>query len=135
MHGLLSSHELGQGWLALAGSHVSPASKKPLPQLTEQSLSVAWVQMSGQQPSPDVHTSTLCMMHVTLQLVASPMVVASKQALAPAQVVAFGQVSLGSQVSPTSMLPLPQAVAQSSSLLASAPLGQQPSPGVAIVIG
>jgi hypothetical protein len=37
------------------GSHVSPASGTPFPQLTEQSLSVLLLQPAGQQPSPLAH--------------------------------------------------------------------------------
>jgi hypothetical protein len=43
----LVGHELG-------GSHVSPLSTTPLPQLAEQSVSVAASQPVGQQPSPGV---------------------------------------------------------------------------------
>jgi hypothetical protein len=35
------------------GSQVSPLSTTPLPHLAGQSLSLLWLQLEGQQPSPD----------------------------------------------------------------------------------
>jgi hypothetical protein len=56
VHAFPSSHVDGQG--NAGGSHVSPGSMTPLPQLAEQSLSLIDVHAVGQQPSPFTHIVT-----------------------------------------------------------------------------
>jgi hypothetical protein len=125
---LPSSQVVGQGICALFGSHTSPASIVPLPQLAEQSLSVAFVHVEGQQPSPDMHSTIGCMLHCAVHAAASPSTTAFKQAFNDTHVAAVGHISTGSHASPASIEPLPQLERQSVSLFASAPSGQQPSP-------
>ena len=64
MQSLLSSQVAGH---VLEGSQVSPASRTPLPQLTEQSVSVVLSQPVGQQPSPDVQELMELLLQATLQ--------------------------------------------------------------------
>ena len=98
------------GPVRMAGSHSSPASSSPLPQITGQSLSTRAVAPGGQQPSPlmaaVMGTWTQAVVHW------APVMVSTVQALPSLQVV--GQAPglpagiLVSQVSPASMTPLPQ---------------------------
>jgi hypothetical protein len=136
VQGFPSSQDIAQGSSALPGSQSSPAaiSTTPLPQLAEQSLSLSCEQLAGQQLSPPMQASIGCMTQMAVQLAASPSIVALRHALAPAQDPAVGQVSIGSQVSSASRIPLPHRAAQSMSLLASVPAGQQPSPDIALWI-
>jgi hypothetical protein len=58
----------------VAGSQVSPASKTPLPQLAEQSVSSAEVHPTGQHPSPPTHVLMAVWLHATLQLATLPVI-------------------------------------------------------------
>ena len=69
VHALPSSQLAGQ---ELGGSQVSPESTTPLPQLAEQSVSLALVQPVGQQPSPETHAVMRLKLQTTLQLAAVP---------------------------------------------------------------
>ncbi len=115
----LSSQLCGQ-----SPSQVSPESTMSLPQVAEQSLSVAFVQPAGQQPSPSLQPVIGWKMQVALQLFAAPVRVSWVQALLSSQLV--GQ--LPSQVSPGSIALLPQVAEQSLSVAFVQPAGQQPSP-------
>jgi hypothetical protein len=128
VHELPSSQLVGHGFSALFGSHASPASIVPLPQLAEQSLSVAFVQPAGQQPSPGMQLSIGCIVHCDVHAAGSPTTTAFKHMFADRHVTAVGHISTGSHASPASIVPLPQLERQSVSLFASAPSGQQPSP-------
>ncbi len=114
------------------GSHVSPLSITPLPQLTLQSLSLLLLQPGGQQRSPDRHCVMVRCVQAALQVAACPISVSMVQALPSSQLV--GHVLGGSQVSPCSIAPFMQLTLQSRSLLALQPLGQQPSPARHCVI-
>jgi len=116
---LPSLHELGQ-----LPSQVSPASTSLSPQKPVQSVSLAWVQPAGQQPSPPMQVVIDWNEQATEQLPAEPVKESMVQALPSLQ--AVGQ--LPSQVSPGSMTALPQEAEQSVSLLWLQPGGQQPSP-------
>ena len=61
---LLSSQLAGH---ELAGSHVSPISTTPLPQLAEQSVSFVASQPVGQHPSPATQVLMALLLHATLQ--------------------------------------------------------------------
>ena len=54
------------------GSQVSPLSTTPLPQLAEQSVSLAEPQFAGQQPSPEAHALMAPKLHARLQVAALP---------------------------------------------------------------
>ena len=54
------------------GSQVSPPSRMPLPQLAEQSLSLAALQPVGQQPSPGAQVLMALLLQATLQFWALP---------------------------------------------------------------
>ena len=64
-----SSQPVGQ---EPGGSHVSPLSSAPLPQLAEQSASSTDVQPVGQHPSPDTQVLMALWLQATLQLAALP---------------------------------------------------------------
>jgi len=115
---LLSSQLAGQ-----LPSQVSLGSTRPLPQLAEQSLSLAFVQPEGQQPSPLVQEVTDWWLQAKLQVEAAPVEASRVQALPSSQLV--GQSP--SQVSLTSRRPLPQLAEQSLSVALVQPMGQQPS--------
>jgi hypothetical protein len=129
VHAFPSSQLEGQ---EAAGSHVSPPSTTPLPQLAEQSESLAELHPTGQQPSPEVQTLMDPWLQDTLQFWALPVIWSRVQALPSSQL--EGQEAAGSQVSPPSTTPLPQLAEQSESLAELHPTGQQPSPGVQAVI-
>jgi hypothetical protein len=57
---LLSLQAVGQGSTVLWGSHNSPKSMTPSPQLAEQSASFAREHVDGQHPSPDLHSKIGC---------------------------------------------------------------------------
>jgi hypothetical protein len=90
----------------VAGSQVSPASTMPLPQLAEQSESVAAAHVAGQQPSPPTQVVMALLLHTTLHASPLPVSWSSVQALPSSQLV--GQEVAGSQVSPASTTALPQ---------------------------
>jgi len=130
---MLSLQEAGQapGWpAAIALSQVSPVSTAPLPQPGRQSLSLLELHMAGQQPSPPEHSSILGFWQRTSQVPAEPVMTSWVQGLPSEQ--ATGQ--LPSQVSPSSTTPLPHLGAQSESLTALQPAGQQPSPARQVVM-
>ena len=56
------------------GSQVSLVSTTPLPQVAEQSVSVAELQLGGQQPSPGVQVSMVPWVQETLQVSALPVI-------------------------------------------------------------
>jgi hypothetical protein len=114
-----------------AGSHVSPGSRTPLPQLGEQSKSVFALQPAGQQPSPEAHVVTTVCPHAALQFAALPVVWSIVQALPSLQ--SAEHEAAGSHVSPGSRTPLPQLGEQSESVFALQPAGQQPSPEAQVV--
>ena len=72
MHPLLSLQLTGQ---LDGGSHVSPGSTTPLPQLEVQSLSVFESHPAGQQPSLFTHATMEVCEHATLQLSGLPVMV------------------------------------------------------------
>jgi hypothetical protein len=109
-------------------SQVSPGSTTPLPQEAEQSLSVALVQLPGQQPSPLTQRVMSLMTQAESQVAALPLTLSVVQAELSAQEASLGQLSLGSQSSPGSRMVLPQTGSQSSSSAAEQPSPQQPSP-------
>ena len=109
-------------------SQVSKPSTTPLPQEAEQSLSVALVQLLGQQPSPLTQRVMSLMTQAASQLAALPLTDSAVQAELSAQEASVGQLSLGSQSSPGSRMVLPQTGSQSSSSAAEQPSPQQPSP-------
>jgi hypothetical protein len=74
----ISSHDVGHGSVGLAGSHVSPASTVPLPQLAEQSESDMAVHALGQQPSPGTQASIATISQRTLHVLGSPVVIGAK---------------------------------------------------------
>jgi hypothetical protein len=115
----------------VAGSQVSPASRTPLPQLAEQSVSAVASQPTGQQPSPGAHALMAVWLHATLQLAALPVIWSWVHALPSSQLA--GHVVAGSQVSPASTTPLPQLAEQSESSAALHAAGQQPSPPTHVV--
>jgi hypothetical protein len=120
-----SSHEVGQASVELLGSHVSvDLSTVPSPQLFEQSESDALTQPIGQHLSPLVHSVTGTIVHFAVHCCGSPSIFAVKHG---SLLVQGGQLLGGSQVSPFSRAPLPQVGAQSGSMFAFAPTGQQPS--------
>jgi hypothetical protein len=99
-------------------------STTPLPQRQAQSLSLTLVQPDGQQPSPFVQAPmTVLFTQAAVQAAADPCSVRSWQPIA-----GHDDGQLPSHVSPASTAPLPQRGAQSLSLLALQPDGQQPSP-------
>ena len=114
----------GQAGGQLPSQHSEHAvSVTPLPQRQLQSLSLTLVQPDAQQPSPPAHAViTVSFTHVAVQAAAVP---CSLRVWQPMGGQADGQ--LPSQVSPASMTPLPQRGAQSLSLVALQPVGQQPS--------
>lgn len=111
-------------------SQVSPWSTWPLPQVAEQSLSVAGLQPGGQHPSPPVQTPTGWCEQARLQVEALPVWASEVQAIPSSQLA--GQSP--SQVSRGSTLPLPQVAEQSLSPGALQPEGQQPSPETQVVV-
>jgi hypothetical protein len=115
------------------GSHVSPVSTTPFPQLGEQSLSLLALHPGAQQPSPDLHSVMGEKLHAAEQLAALPVSESMVQALSSLQLV--GHVEGRSQVSPVSTTPFPQLGEQSLSLLALHPGAQHPSPDLHSVMG
>jgi hypothetical protein len=115
------------------GSQVSPGSTAPLPQLTEQSVSFRDVHPDGQQPSPPPQAVIAGYVHRAVQSAALPTSTSLVQTFPSSQLV--GQLPGGSQVSPGSTTPLSQRGAQSLSLFALHPAGQQPSPPVQVTTG
>jgi hypothetical protein len=115
------------------GSQVSLASTVPLPQLAEQSLSLALLHPDGQQPSPGAQRVMGWWEQAILQVLALPVSKSMVQAMPSLQEV--GQEAGGSQVSPGSRVPLPQWGEQSSSVALLQPAGQQPSPLAQAVMG
>ena len=114
------------------GSHVSPESIVPLPQVVEQSPSDAGVHPAGQQPSPPAQALTALLLQATLQFCVLPVSWSTVHALPSSQLA--GQELGGSQVSPASTTPLPQLAEQSESLTEVQPAGQQPSPGAQVLM-
>lgn len=104
MHAFWSSHDTGQ---LPSGSHVSPASTVPLPQLGEQSLSSMALQAAGQHPSSSVQSSTTVTSHATSQVSGVPESMSEVHALLSSQTV--GQLPGGSHDSPASTTPFPHA--------------------------
>jgi hypothetical protein len=114
-----------------APSQPSPDSTTPLPHTGEQSLSLVALAPEGQQRSPFDATVMGRLLHVTLQLSAEPFSTSLVHTTPSSQVV--GQSP--SQASPASRTPLPHSTAQSESLFALQPPGQQPSPFAQASIG
>jgi hypothetical protein len=114
-----------------APSHTSPDSTTSLPHTGAQSPSFVALAPDGQQRSPLNATVIGRLLHVTLQLSGEPFNTSLVHATPSSQVV--GQSP--SQTSPASRTPLPHSTAQSESLLALQPPGQQPSPLVHAAIG
>jgi hypothetical protein len=98
-----------------------------------QSLSLAAVHPGAQQPSAFVHTVIAAYAQRALQLAALP-VTASLVQVRPSEAHVVGHEA-PSHSSPDSTTPLPQIGAQSLSLVALAPDGQQLSPFEAATIG
>jgi hypothetical protein len=113
------------------GSQVSPYSTAPLPQVTQQLMSLLALQLAGQHPSSEDSEQVvtgLCVQYA-VQFAGFPPNPSMVQALLLLQLARLaGQLEGGSQVSPDSTVPLPQVGAQSLSTLALHPTGQQPSP-------
>ena len=102
-----------------------------------QSLSVAEVHPSGQQPSSAIHAVMEVWVQATLQLALLPVIPSVVQALPSSQLVgqAPGPDAIPlSQVSPDSTTPLPQLGEQSESVFALHPAGQQPSSATHVVM-
>jgi len=125
VHASESSQSVGQ---LLGGSHVSPLSMTPLPQVTEQSLSVVLSQPAGQQASPPAQLTIAVRLHAKLHVSAAPVIESMVHAFESSQL--DGQLLGGSHVSPLSTVPLPQVGEQSASVLLSHPAGQHSSPPV-----
>jgi hypothetical protein len=123
---------LGQG-VELSGSQASPPVTTPSPHCVGQSLSVLAFPPFGQHPSSDIGCVICPIVHFAVH--PSPEKIAFVQP-EERQLLGLGQtvVLIGSQVSLPVTTPSPQRVAQSLSLLALAPSGQQPSPDCGIVI-
>jgi len=115
---------------AVWGSQVSPISTTLFPQRGVQLLSFVLLQPVGQQASPLRHAiwGVGASTHDTSQVDAAPTRTRSVHPMAGHEV-----AQLPSQVSPGSSLPLPQVTAQSLSVVASQPAGQQPSPFAQVV--
>ncbi len=96
----------------------------PLQHVAEQSLSLSWLHLAAQQPSPLVHVETGAWEHAAEHDAALPVSVSMVQALPSLHEV--GQ--LPSQASPGSTTPLPHVAEQSLSSACVQPGGQQPSP-------
>jgi hypothetical protein len=138
VHDKPSSHAAGHAPapLAIAVSHVSPVSTAPLPHGDEQSLSFVGVAPAGQQPSPLIRAVICACVHAAVQL--DPVIASAVHASTSLQLVGHAPAPLAiavSHVSPVSTAPLPHGDEQSLSVLAVAPVGQHPSPLIAIVIG
>ncbi len=120
----------------IALSQVSPGSTKPLPQAGAQSLSVPLVSPAGQQPSLLSGAVIGVVVHIAAQVPppTSASVVHAMSSLHAVGHEPLPTVMPGSQPSPVSSTPLPQAAAQSLSVLALAPAGQQPSASAGPVI-
>jgi len=142
VHGSSSAHEAGQAptWPAeIARSQVSVTSTRPFPHCGPQSLSFAAVQPApeGQHPSPEAQVVMGWRRQGKEQADVDGSVTNGEQLSPPGQLgaqdgeeVAVSQVSQG-----TSTTPLPQMAAQSESMPACAPGGQQPSPLRMVVVG
>jgi hypothetical protein len=119
-------------------SQSSPLSTAPLPQLTEQSLSLLLVQPDGQQPSPSLHCWICVFLHWALQLPGlsrSSWVQLSLSSQEVGHAPGLPATMPLSQASPASSAPLPQLAEQSLSLLLVQPEGQQLSPSLHCWIG
>jgi hypothetical protein len=120
-------------WQPIAGqvvgqfpSHFSPASTTPLPQRIAQSLSLALLQVAGQQPSPWAQAVWVpSSVQRAVQAAALPV---RSFLMHPVHGQVAGQLETGSHDSPVSIAPFPQRGVQSLSLLALQTGGQQPSP-------
>jgi hypothetical protein len=123
----------------LGGSQVSPAPARLSPHCGLQSLSVAAVQPSGQQPSSERQPAIGWWMQAREHPSGDPDAKSSVQALPSSQV--RGQapgrpaVIARSQLSLSPTTPSPQMAAQSESVAIVQPVGQQPSPSAQAVIG
>jgi hypothetical protein len=124
VQGSPSSHVAGH---VLGGSHVSPASSVPFPQLGEQSESLIALQPSGQHESFAAQAVIRVFLHSAVQVAASPTIVCFTQASCERHVCSVGQSP--SQVSPRSTIPLPQIGARSAAApAATAPAAAAPLP-------
>ena len=99
VHVLPSLHVVGH---VPGGSHVSFMSMLPSPQEAEQSLSLALLQLAGQQPSPSLHALIGSRVHTRSHVSAAPDCESTVHALKSSH----GAQS-PSQVSPSSTTPLP----------------------------
>lgn len=118
-------------------SHVSPGSILPFPQLVIvlQSESLLALAPWGQHMSASLAAMTGMCKHSAVHCAALPSSISTVQALLSSQAVGHGASLLfGSHVSPTSRFPSPHFFEQSLSALKSAPVGQHPSPDLALVI-
>jgi hypothetical protein len=117
------AHDVGQ----LAPSQSSPASSTPLPQTGEQLLSFTALHPPGQHPSPLAHAVCVpAVWHCAWQV--PPL--ESARSVQPICEQVVGHEARGSHVSPTSTIPLPHMLGQSTSRLAGEvlhPGGQHPS--------
>ena len=132
VQGSLSAQEFSVG--QSLPSQVSDPSRMPLPHAALQSLSLFAFAPCGQHPSLARGLVIGVCLQVALQRLASPVTVSAVQGSLSAQEVAVGQ-SLPSQSSEPSRTPFPHIALQSLSLFAFAPVGQQPSPPLAVVMG
>jgi hypothetical protein len=110
----------------LAPSHFSPVSVTPFPHLGAQSLSLAALQVGGQQPSPLMHVIWVpSFTHWARQVPG----LETRRRVHPCCGQEVGQLDRGSQTSPhdVSIMSLPQTQLQSVSVDAQ-PAGQQRSP-------
>jgi hypothetical protein len=124
------------GPAVIARSQVSPGSRVPLPQVGWQSSSVAGVAPGGQQPSPSTGAVIGVAVHIAAQ-VPAPTRASAVQLRPSLQVSGHAPAPLampGSHSSPGSRTPLPQTTPQSGSVRLVAPVGQQPSPAIGVVI-
>lgn len=146
MQGSASSQSAAVGQASgpdtIAGSHCSPGSKTPLPQAGTQSLSVFAFAPIGQHVSPSAGT-TIGVWEQRAEHVAAEMSWSTVQGSLSSQEAAFGQspgpaVMAISQVSPGSTtgstFGVPHVAEQSGSVAWPAFAGQQPSPGLTVVI-
>jgi len=124
VHGLPSSQLVGHDE---GGSHDSPGSITPLPQVGLQFGSLFELQPAGQQASLGPQAVIGSCWQRAVQLAALPCMLSRVQALPSSQLV--GHDEGGSQVSPISTTPFPQVALQLGSLVALQPDGQQPSSG------
>ena len=120
-------------------SQVSPAPRIPSPHSAGQSLSTAFEAPAGQHPSFDIGNVIAVRKQIAEQ-VRAEMSCATTQAFPAVQSNREGQApavpggSPRSQVSPGSTTPFPQVGEQSGSVVAVAPVGQQPSETLAAIV-